>query len=319
MKKAIALTGGRGFVGERLAARLVSQGHEVRILTRKADAVAIAGTAVVTGDLTLPESDLARFVNGADVLYHCAGEINDPAQMEAVHVRGTQRLIAAAEGRIGRWVQLSSVGAYGSVHSGVVTEDSPEAPLGEYERTKTLADQLLRVAEREGGFQLVILRPSIIFGPTMRNQSLFQLIRAIDRGMFFFIGPVGASVNYVHIENVIDALLLCGFVQHAAGRTYIVSDNRDLNAIVSEIATALGRRVPRIRCPESVARWIARAGAWLPGFPLKLSRVDALTNRTVYSTERIEHELAYRHKIWMEDGMREMVRVLKGDSSVIPS
>jgi nucleoside-diphosphate-sugar epimerase len=250
-------------------------------------------------------------VEGADILYHCAGEIHDSARMEAVHVQGTERLIAAARGRIGKWVQLSSVGAYGSLKSGPITEDSPEAPEGEYESTKVVADHLVQAVAREGAFYVTILRPSNIYGPTMRNRSLFQLIGAIDHGLFVFIGHPGAIANYIHVDNVVEALVCCGTVPQANSKTYIVSDDCSMETLVAGIATCLGRPVPQLRIPAVLAYLAVSAVGWIPGFPLTENRVRALTNRTGYSSRRIEEDLSYKALISIEEGMQQMVQALQ--------
>jgi len=310
----VVVTGGRGFIGARLVMRLVAEGAEVRVLGRRKPPEVPAGVKFIMGDLTLPRSDLTRFLDGADVVYHCAAEIRDEDRMRAVNVLGTKRLIDAARGRVGRWVQLSSVGAYGPVPEGVVAEDHSEAPVGEYERTKTEADKLIRAAVAEGAFSAVLLRPSNVYGPTMRNRSLFQLIRAVDRGLFFFIGRPGAAANYTHVDNVVEALIRSATVPHANAGVYIVSDHRSLEDFVATIAACLGRPAPWIRIPVWLAQGAALAGGWLPGFPLTASRVRALSNRALYSTRRIETELGYAPVVSMEEGLRQMVDTLRTEA-----
>lgn len=310
----VAITGGRGFIGAKLVARLVAEGADVRVLGRQKLPQMADSVRFVEGDLTDPDTDLSRFVDGVDVVFHCAAEIHDEKRMRAVNVLGTERLIAAARNRIGRWVQLSSVGAYGPVTEGLVTEDYPDAPLGEYETTKTRADDLVRMAADEKAFATTIVRPSNVFGPTMRNRSLFQLIGAVDRRLFFFIGRPGASANYVHVDNVVDALLRCAKAPQANGRVYIVSDHRSLEAFIGTISALLGCSTPRIRIPSWIARGAAFTGSWLPGFPLTANRIRALTTRAVYSTRRIEVELGYKAPVTMEEGLRQMVHAIRVDS-----
>jgi hypothetical protein len=63
--------------------------------------------------------------------------------------------------------------------------------------------------------------------------------------------------------------------------------------------------------PEALVRKIAGLADYLPRFPLRSSRVDALTYRHVYKTERISSELAFNNKISMEEGISELVRHAK--------
>lgn len=304
----VAVTGGTGFIGKRVMARHLANGDQVRYLTRKKAAADIPGAVAYIGDLHYSAAELKHFVSDVDVLYHCAAELRDTAAMEKTNVAGTANLLGAAVGEVGRWVQLSSTGIYGAVRHGEVREDTDIRPSNQYERTKAAADALVLDAAENLGLSCVLLRPSNVYGADMPNQSLFQLIRMIDKGLFFFIGPHGAMANYIHVKNVVDALLACASATPPAnGRAYIVSDHRPLEAFAGIIAAHLGKPAPRMRLPEMPVRALAAACGWLPGIPLKTSRIDALTNRTVYCTDRIEAELGCRNRIAMESGMGELV------------
>ena len=139
----VALTGASGFVGGRLAARLVERGHRVRALTRS-KARAPAGCAAIGGNLEAPIP--AAFLQGAELLIHCAAELRDEARMNAVNVEGTGRLVDAARGVVRRWVQLSSIGVYGAQRTGEIDESSPPRPVNPYERRKPESDQLVAAA-----------------------------------------------------------------------------------------------------------------------------------------------------------------------------
>jgi nucleoside-diphosphate-sugar epimerase len=304
----IAITGGTGFIGKKLVLCHLARGDAVRVLTRRASGESglPANTQHCHGDLT-KSADLRPFVEGADVVYHCAGEVRNTELMQMVHVEGTRNLIKAAAGRIGRWIQLSSVGAYGRQRAGVVTEESAPNPCDTYEATKVESDSLVASAAANGAFDYAILRPSIVYGAQMSNRSLFGLISMIQRGLFFFIGKPGASANYIHVSNVVDALLLCASSPRAAGRIYNLSDYCSMEQFVAAIAKGLDVDVPRMRLPEAPVRLLARLARNVPGMPLTETRIDALTNRALYPSARIEQDLGYRHAISMEGGLLELV------------
>jgi nucleoside-diphosphate-sugar epimerase len=311
----VAITGGTGFIGRALVIRHLASGDTVRVLSRR-----------VSNQAGLPDSvkvflcDLASncdpgllpsFVEGADVVYHCAGEIACESRMRSLHVEGTRRLIQAASGRIGHWVQLSSVGTYGPHQDGVVTEETPLRPHGGYEKTKAESDQAIHQAADLGAFSYTILRPAIVFGVGMKNQSLRQMIAMINRSLFFFIGPEGASANYIVVDNVVEALVRCGQMPQAKGRIYNLSDCRSTEEFVAIIADTLGKPRPSLRVPEVLARFAARTLGKLPGFPLTETRVDALTTRAVYPATRMERELGYAHTVTMEDALSMLVGACK--------
>jgi nucleoside-diphosphate-sugar epimerase len=305
----VAITGGAGFVGRSLVAEHLARGDTVRVLSRRnvSEFPFPLQVELHSGDLRVDSDSLSHFAQGAHVLYHCAGEIRDPRQMSALHVDGCQRLIRAATGRIGRWVQLSSVGVYGHRSSGVVTEATPCNPLGVYEQTKFVADQIVTEAAERGAFEHSILRPSIVFGPQMTNRSLFQWISMIARGMFCFVGPPGASANYIYVDNVVAALQRCAIDPRANGKTFILSDWRTMEAFVGSIASALRRPTPRVRLPIRPLSAAARLLQSWPRFPLTEARINALSNRTRYACDAIGAELDYRPVVSIEDGLLRTV------------
>lgn len=312
----VAITGGTGFLGKHLIARHCARGDQVRYLTRKQAPEGIASGSAFVGNLTSSVEHLREFVRGADVLYHCAAELHNEAEMQNTNVFGTANLIAAAGGEIGRWVQLSSTGVYGRKAFDDVYEDTAANPADAYEISKEASDKVLREAAQQQNFPCVMVRPSNVYGIDMPNRSLFQLISMIDRGLFFFIGRPGAVANYIHVENVVDALVLCATAKLSGnGRTYIVSDHRKLEEFVHIVAAALGKAPPRLRLPESLIRAVSMVAGGIPGFPLSLSRVDALTNRTVYRADRIISELGYENRISMEAGIGKLARYWKNRST----
>ena len=306
----VAITGGTGFIGKKLVARLVERGDTVRLLTRHNPISSEKSSAVEVHEcdlLTAGASELSAILKGVDALYHCAGQLKDPHTMRALHVDATRKLAEAAARRVFHWVQLSSVGVYGPVTQGVVTEDSALNPVGQYEITKAESDKIVMEAASKGGFSYSVLRPSNVFGAGMTNRSLFNMIAMIDRGFFFYIGKPGASANYIHVDNVADGLIRCGTMQQAKGRVYNLSDHCTMEHFVESIAGALAPQPPQLRIPKPIAHLASVTLGKIPGFPLTHSRVNALDNRSTYPILRIQQELNYRHAMSMEDGLHELV------------
>ncbi len=296
----VAITGGSGFIGKRLLEKHIKNGDDVRLLSRKI-ALKRSDVQYFYGDLSDPNVDLLSFVDRADVLYHCAGEINNKSLMQELHINGTKRLIKAAQGKIGRWVQLSSVGAYGACRFGVITESSKEKPTGIYERTKTDSDNLLR----KSNLPHVILRPSNVFGKDMPNQSLRGLLHSVQKRLFFFTGKENAFVvNYIHIEDVVDALMLCGSDDKALGEVFILSQTTSIENMVSSFIPESISDNKILRFPEGLVRIIAGIFGIIPGFPLTLLRVDALTNKCIYESSKIQTKLGFKFSMTLEESLK---------------
>jgi nucleoside-diphosphate-sugar epimerase len=314
----VAITGASGFVGRRLLGFLLRQGLEISVLSRSPRKPFPAQVRVVTGDLRSSDCPNEALLDGADVLVHCAGEIRDVAAMRSVHVGGTQRLIesalahAARRGRPMHWVQLSSVGAYGPPRGAaseerIVTEESALSPVGEYEVTKTQADELLIEASQSGPLSYSIVRPSNVFGADMPNDSLRALGAMVRRGFFFYIGPPGAVATYVHVDDIVETIALCASDDRAKGRVYNVSNDCSIEAMIGGLAGAAGVKAPHWRLPENLVRTAAGITGKLVRMPLTQERITALVMRTRYPFSKIERELGFRPRIAVPAAIGEVV------------
>jgi len=299
----IAITGGSGFIGSLLVDKFLKHSNQVRLLSRNTRAER-KNVQYFLGDLSNPSVDLSGFLDGVDILYHCAGEVSNESLMQELHVNGTQRLADAAQGKIGRWVQLSSVGAYGACRDGTITEDSKEQPFGVYERTKTESDKIV-INSR---IPFVILRPSNVFGIKMTNQSLFQLIGMINKGLFFYLGKRGVLINYIDVEDVVEALFLCGNRDNALGEIYNLSQTIEIEKMVLSFSFVLGVKSKFLRLPEFPIRALVKIFAIFPKFPLTTTRIDALTSRCTYKSNKIIEELNFKFKSTLEESFQLIAR-----------
>ena len=305
----VALTGATGFIGNELVLKHLELGNSVRVFTRKDKNLINSpkGVQIFHGDISYDDNTLNAFLNDVDVLYHCAAEIQDESKMYLVNVKGTENLVNAASGRINHLVQLSSTGVYGSPSTGIINEATPVNPQNTYESTKLRSDEIIIKAGMENKFSYSILRPSNVFGVGMKNQSLYKLIEVIDRGLFFFIGKRGAIANYISVENVVNAMILCGQRPIAKGKVYNLSDWLYIECFIALIAKELNKPPPKMRLPKFLLKCIAAVGDVIPQSPLTSSRIEALTRRCIYSTALIDKELNYKHCVTIQDGLSRLV------------
>lgn len=304
----VLVMGGSGFIGSRVVRVLCGAGYEVRVLSRGKTLQQDFRKGLVEhiwADLLDPDCPLERIISGCSVVFNCAGELREESRMEPLHVDTTFRLIktcrhmAKSSGKSLHWVQLSSVGAYGPACSNVrvervVTEATTPAPIGTYEITKTKADELVVAAAEDGVFSYSILRPSNVYGVGMPNNSLRQWGRVIGKRLFFYVGPRGAVATYVHVDDVVDALMLCGFDERAKGEIFNISNDCSQESLVDAMAKALHVPAPRLRVPEGMIRFVSAVFSGLKGFPISHSRINALVARTRYPTDKLRSVLDYQ-------------------------
>lgn len=314
-----SITGGSGFIGRRIVTALSQQGHNVTVLSRRTHSNFPSNVRVIHGDLTMSDCPVDRFMEGCDVLMHCAGELHDEANMMKLHVDGTERLIQATlneaikNSKEIHWVQLSSVGAYGSppefAHvAREVAEDTLENPRGLYEFTKTQSDKLVMQAAKHGIMSYTLVRPSTIFAADMPNSSLRSLGAMIRRHWFFYIGPPGAVAAYVHADDVVRLMLLCAMDHRAKGKIYNISNDCSMEEMIEGMALVLGVPSPRLRLPEPIVRAIAHVACKItPSFPLSSQRIDALVRRTNYPYHKLQKELGFTPQISVPNAIGEVV------------
>jgi len=248
-----------------------------------------------------------------DIVFHAAGETRDRRRLAAVNVTGTGDLIeAAAEEGVRRVVHVSTVGVFGESAEDVVTEDSPCAPRNDYERTKLAGEYLAAEIAARRGLSLTVVRPANIFGDDDPQGRLLSLIRLVASGRFVFIGPSEAMLNYVYVEDVVEACRLLAEREDAGERVYIVSDPCALGEFVTAIAAALGVPLPTRRLPSALA-YAAAAGSEVASLLLRRpvgltwGRLQAVQSRRVYCPDRLRRELPGWPAVGWREGLRRIV------------
>ena len=294
----VAITGGTGFIGKKLVLLHLKMGDEVRYLTRT-DSQPIIGAEAIVGDLNSTAGQLLRLLSNSDVFYHCAGELKNDALMHSIHVQGTINLLHVIEKAHSQnekgfhWIQLSSCGAYGQTSSPpsiarYVDESTQDNPSGEYECTKTEADNLIiEFAKKHDWFKYTIIRPTIVFGVGMRSTLILRIASMIKKRLFFYIGNKNAVANFVHVDDVVKAMLLSANQPNAYNQTFIISNDCKLSDVVEVSAEVLLVPKPCWVINELFLRkFIGVTGKWIK-LPISSEQIDVMVRQTSYSNNKI--------------------------------
>jgi nucleoside-diphosphate-sugar epimerase len=298
------ITGANGFIGQVLLKKLINNGFKVRILTRNLQKNKIDNCEFFKVDLTSNTENLSQVAIGCDFVFNCAGEVIDKKKMYDLHVIGTERLIKGVlesyriDKKQKHWIQLSSIGVYGNSQNhtkGVtINEDFKIKPVGEYEKTKAMSDEIIISYSKTNNLNYTILRPSTVVGGLMPNDSFKSLLNTIKNHQFFFIGSKSSISTYIHVDDVVDALLLISKHQSAKNETFNLSNDCYLVDIVNSISNTFGLKGNFLCFPEKIVRIIAFIFSNFSRFPLTQSRIDSLTSEVKYSSKKIKSMLDFK-------------------------
>lgn len=306
----VLVSGGTGFIGRRLVAALRERKARVRVLVRSGCMIPAnwVGVETVTGELA-DAASLARACADMDTVLHLAGFAHADAadapdwaaRHWAVNADGTRRLLdAAVAAQVDRFVFLSSVKAAGEPGPRCVDERWDAPPDTPYGRAKRAAEERVLAVGRESGMHAVNLRPALVYGPDMKG-NLARFIEAVRRGWLPPLPETGNRRSLVHVDDVVQAILLAAVRPATAGQTYLVTDGRPYSGreLYAIVRRALGRSVPRWAVPAGVLGNSARLMdglLWVIGRRNRKFQtgLDKLLGWSCYDSSRIVRELGYR-------------------------
>ena len=236
MSRLNAITGATGLLGSHIAEQLVQRGERVRALVRASSDTSFLralGVELMTGDMQDRDS-LRRLVDGADVVYHCAGRVGDwaawPVFQQGV-IDATANIVAACQAATpGRLLHVSSIMVYGHPRQRPGELFTEDEPLGQnlwlwehYARSKIAAEELVR--SHPGAWTIV--RPSWFYGPRDRR-SLPRLIKGLRAGRLRLLGTGDNLLNVIYVGEVADGAIRAAGSPDAVGQAYNLSSEGEL-------------------------------------------------------------------------------------------
>ena len=312
----VLVTGATGFTGGHLARALAAQGHTVRALVRdaaRARDLHDAGIDLAEGDLRDPVS-LRAACAGIEVVYHIAAIYRQAGlrneEYRAVNATAVRSVIeAAAAGGARRVVHCSTVGVHGDVERPPAAEDAPLRPGDIYQQTKLAGEQIARQTATATGIEVVIARPTGIYGPGDRR--LLKLFRGVARRRFIILGSGKIYYHLTYIDDLVEGFRLCGIVPGAAGQTYILAGGEvtTLNELTAIVAEEAGVPPPSVHLPVWPF-WIAGAACELVCTPFGIEpplyrrRVDFFTKSRAFDISKARRELGFAPQVGLREGVR---------------
>tara|TARA_B100001175_G_C19418506_1_gene594858 strand:- start:10 stop:930 length:921 start_codon:yes stop_codon:yes gene_type:complete len=305
MIKKASVAGASGYIGKQLVQVLLNLGIEVNVLTRR-QSYHLKNVNLFVGDVTDSNHNFSDFFFGTDVFFNCIGENYQENKMYDVHVKGTDNLAKFFENK--HWIQLSSIAVYGEINNELVDEDHKKNPKSVYHKTRLLCEDRLIYHSRIKEFKYTILRPSKIIGKESSDESINLLERFISNKLFFYIGPKGASFNYIYDKDVINALIICMKNAKSKNSIYNLSDYLSLEEAVEKIKKIKNLKYYTIRFPMFIIMPIISILNLIPYFPLSMKQVRGLTTRAKFSTKKIEDELGFSITMKIGEVLEKIVK-----------
>jgi nucleoside-diphosphate-sugar epimerase len=295
----VLVTGATGFVGQHLIEYLKLDGYNIKAISRKL----IPGIDTVICDFledNIPENALKDI----DIVFHLAGYAHDlknepgiEQTYQKINVKVTVDLLSlSAKHDVKKFIFVSSVKAGGNPIKGkCAAEEDQNDPAGIYGETKREAELKILETGRKSGIHVSILRPALIYGPKVKG-NLQLMIQGIKKGWFPPLPETGNRRSMIHVDDVVQALLLLASNQQSNGEIFIITDGRTYSSrdIYEIISSTLGRRIPRWTVPQFLFNVIALIT------PHLRYRIDKLLGDECYSSKKIQ-SIGFKAKKTLKD------------------
>ncbi len=282
--KNILISGATGFIGERLVGAVDAN---IRVLSRKKQ----SDYETVVCDLkseVIPDNAL----DGVNTVFHLAGfahDLSDATKIQniyqKVNVDATIRLAKlAVKSNVNRFIFVSSVKAGGGSNFGVcVSEKDQGDPEGIYGKTKREAELKLLKIGKESDMHVSIIRPSLVYGPNVKG-NLQLMLSGIKKGWFPPLPETGNKRSMIHVDDLVQAILLVADDDRANGEIFIATDGNPHSSrdIYNAMCSALNKSISKWSVPKSLFDMVSLIN---PRIKYKLNK---LLGDECYSSAKLE-------------------------------
>lgn len=266
----ILVTGADGFVGSHLCSALETQGiHVRRSVWNITDRHSSANNWIATGDIG-QDTDWRDSLEGIEVVIHLANRAHVMAEMAAnplaefrrVNTLGTLRLAEQAQKYgVRRFVFVSSIGVHGetTLRGQKWVEDSPAQPANDYTQSKWEAEIGLRELADRTNWDIVVIRPPLVYGPGVPGNFL-KLLHLVARRLPLPLKTINNRRSFVAVSNLVDFLRVCATHPAATNQTFLISDNKEISTaqLVRKLGHYIGVPQRLFPFPKFAIEWAGK-------------------------------------------------------------
>lgn len=266
IKEPVLVTGAAGFIGRRLVKRLLTEGRQVRAFDLMVCPESLQGEENlnwIQGDIS-SRQDVRSVLEGCGSIFHLAAMVGDWGEASLhrkVTVEGTQVLFESVlESKLKPVIVLaSSIVVYGDQINGQrCYEGLPHGWFyGPYSESKqaqeTIAHQFI-----QQGLDIRIVRPANVYGAGSRPW-VDEACKELRKGTPVLVSGGNYNAGLVHVDNVIEILILASCSEHAQGQIFNAADEEGVTwkQYMKDLAECCGAPKPR-SIPRVVARTLAK-------------------------------------------------------------
>ena len=335
--KSYFITGGTGYVGKRLAKKLLDEGaKEVAICDIRApEHVVDPAIKVFVGDIR-DESLVEAWMSESrpDCVIHVASfgmsgrEMVMPDRTWSINLEGTRNICRACTRHQAQMIYISTVNVCfdgTEIVDGDEDMDYATAHVDAYSHSKMEAEKLVRGYPE---LRAIVLRPYGIYGEG-EERHFPRMIRYFQCGLFFFFGSPQDRSDWVHADNLVHAILLAdaklSLSRQLDGRAYFIGDGEPVNTLLmceplwALVSGGPAQGLRRIWTPYSVLYffgWLTERTYFILNrcfgisFEPLLSRaeVNKVARTHFWKTDRVSSELGYAPIVSRSQGLSRMFR-----------
>ncbi len=259
----IFVTGGTGFLGANIIAKLAGLGVHVRALKRKSSSTNFLKKTLlkynvsdfynkiewVDGDI-LDYGLILECLNNVEYVIHSAAIISfDKRKSKSVtndNIIGTSNLIdAALSNNVKRFCHISSIAAIGSTENGELINENTEWLNFKGNSAYSIAKYYSELQVWRGvseGLSCVIVNPSVLVGAGNWKTDFSSIFTKIENGLNYF---TSGSSGFVDVSDVAEIVKQLTINSEVSGERFIVSaENIAYKNLLAMIAESLNKKVP---------------------------------------------------------------------------
>lgn len=266
--KKVLVTGGCGFIGSHIAAKLVKLGAHVTIIdnlsTGSLDNIEPIKNKIRFIQKSITNQDAChRAVSGNDIIFHLAayisvpGSVKDPAACHNVNVNGMFNMLEAAkQNHVDRFVFSSTSAVYGPREDVCKETDTNLNPISPYGATKLMGEIYCQQYAVLFGVPCAILRYFNVYGPRQNPHSAYAAVVAkfeyhMKRNeQITIFGDGKQTRDFVHVNDVVEANLIMGMAPESKVNRHCFNIGTGTSISVLELAQDMKKEFPEYSYAE---------------------------------------------------------------------